>query len=309
MSECATSIVPGAQNIQLNDNADEADQHEYRAIVGALIYASTWTRPDITHAVNMTSRYMTKATQTHMRASKKVLKYMRGTSEYGLRYDNNNNRDDRVTVSAYCDSDWAGDKDDRRSTTGYCTFVNGNLINWNTKKQQTVALSSAEAELMAITEAVKEVMWVKEMLKEMKYGVDVPSIIYTDNQSAMHMTHNDVSQDRTKHIATRHFFVREGIVSGDHDVQWVSTDRQIADIFTKALSVVPFERQRKQLVNQVPRATATTTTMMTTSTTTAANNNNKIITAAATTSADRERLDFYRRTYLMINCFVTIGIV
>jgi hypothetical protein len=261
MSECATSIVPGDQNIQLSDSADEADQHEYRAIVGALIYA---------HAVNMTSRYMTKATQTHMRASKKVLKYMRGTSEYGLRYDNNNNRDDRATVSAYCDSDWAGDKEDRRSTTGYCTFMNGNLINWNTRKQQTVALSSAEAELMAVTEAVKEMMWLKEMLKEMKWSVTLPSIIYSDNQPAVHMTHNDVSQDRSKHIATRHFFVREGIDGGEHDVKWVSTDRQIADIFTKCLSVVPFNRQRDRLVTATPTTTCRASTVSSSTTTTTA---------------------------------------
>lgn len=254
MNECTTSNLPGDQNIQLNDSKEEADAHEYRAIVGALIYASTWTRPDITHAVNMTSRYMQQPTQTHMRASKKIIRYMRATSEYGIRY-NNNNSDSKVTVSAYCDSDWAGDKSDRRSTTGYCVYVNDNLISWNTKKQQTVALSSAEAELMAITEAVKEVIWIREMMTEMKYEIHTPMKIYSDNQSAIHMTHNDVDQERTKHIATRHFFVREKIVSGEMDVEWVQSAKQTADIFTKALSVVPFMAHRVRLVTPVPTAT------------------------------------------------------
>jgi hypothetical protein len=270
MSECVTANIPGDQNIQINDESGDADQTEYRSIVGGLIYASTWTRPDITHAVNMTSRYMHKPTQTHLRASKKILRYMSGTSERGLCYNNNNSSDNSVNVTAYCDSDWAGDKEDRRSTTGYCTFMNGNLINWNTKKQQTVALSSAEAELMAVTEAVKEMMWLKEMLKEMKWSVTLPSIIYSDNQSAVHMTHNDVSQDRSKHIATRHFFVREGIDGGEHDVKWVSTDRQIADIFTKCLSVVPFNRQRDRLVTATPTTTCRASTVSSSTTTTTA---------------------------------------
>ena len=105
-------------------------------------------------------------------------------------YDNdnsvnsNNNDSESVSASGYCDADWGGDKNDRKSTTGYCVFINNNLISWNTKKQQTVALSTAEAELMAIVEVTKELKWMQALLTEMKMKVKTPITIYTDNQPA-----------------------------------------------------------------------------------------------------------------------------
>ena len=117
----------------------------FRSIVGSLIYAAISTRPDITHAVNILSRHMLAPTSHHLDAAKRVFKYLQGAQNYGLMYENNNDSD-IINMSGYCDSDWDGDLDDRNSTTGYCVFVNINLISWNTKKQQTVALSTAEAE-------------------------------------------------------------------------------------------------------------------------------------------------------------------
>lgn len=252
MSECKSTSTPGDPNIQLRDGAESADSHTYRSLVGSLVYASTWTRPDITHAVNMTSRFMSKPTATHMRSAKKVLRYLEGTLNYGLRYDNNGNGM-QVSVEGYCDSDYAGTKgSDRKSTTGYCVYLNKNLVSWNSKKQQTVAQSTAEAELMAITEVMNDLLFFKHLLGEMGYKVQLAMIIYSDNQAAVKITHNDVNHDRTKHIEVRHFKVRDYIEDGTIDVKWLETTKQIADIFTKALNYPQFNTHRGRLVTQVP---------------------------------------------------------
>ena len=240
--------TPGDANVALDDGAAAADTHEYRSLVGSLIYASTETRPDITHATNIISRYMTKPTINHLRAARKIFRYLNGCNNLALRFSNND-LTNSVNITAYCDADWGGDKSDRKSTTGYCVFVNDNLISWCTKKQQTVALSTAEAELMAMVEVAKEVEWLIQMLKEMKYNVNTPATIYSDNQSAVKIAHNDIDHDRTKHIDIKYYYIRELITNGSVAVTWVSTDRQTADIFTKPLAFPSFNRHRHVLLS------------------------------------------------------------
>ena len=175
-----------------------------------------------------------------------------GTCDLGLVYDNsvnsNNNDSESVSVSGYCDADWGGDKNDRKSTTGYCTYINNNLISWCTKKQPTVALSSTEAEYMAIAEVAKEVMWLRIILIEMNVNVITPTIIYVDNQSAKKISENDTEHDRTKHIDIRHYFIRDLINSGEIKLVWISTHDQLADIFTKPLGGTIFTTLRNKLM-------------------------------------------------------------
>jgi hypothetical protein len=187
-----------------------------------------------------------------MVAAKRIMRYMRATTDYGLQYTaDSDSMSSDVTVSAYCDADWGGDLDDRKSTTGFCVFINGNIVSWATKKQPTVALSSAEAELMAIVEVVKEVMWYLHVLTEMKRKVRKPIIINVDNQSSMKISENDTEHDRSKHIDIKHHFVREQIKSGIIKLQWVSTTEQLADIFTKPLGTLPFTTLRDRLMKRV----------------------------------------------------------
>jgi hypothetical protein len=199
MNACKTCNVPGDANVMLDGNNESVDSSLYRSMVGALMYMSLYTRPDITHAVNICSRFMSSPTVTHLQAIKKIFRYLHGSIEYGLLYNNNNNGN-KVVVTAYSDADWGGDKYDMKSTSGYCCYVNNNLISWNTRKQTTVALSSAEAELIALNEAAKEVVWVSSILEEMHYIVKKPMQIMVDNQSAIKIAHNDIEHDRTKHI-------------------------------------------------------------------------------------------------------------
>jgi hypothetical protein len=234
-----------------NNESDLSDSeiNTCRVEIGSLIYASVSTRPDITHATNIVSRYMTNPTKMSVVMIKRILRYLAGVPHLGLIYDNkSNNSDGEVIISGYCDADWGGDLVDRKSTTGYCTFINNNLISWNSKKQRTVALSSTEAEYMAINEVAKELMWLRIILKEMNVKVKTPSILYVDNQSAIKISENDTEHDRTKHIDIRYYFIRDLISSGEMKLRWVSTGEQLADIFTKPLGGTIFTNLRDILM-------------------------------------------------------------
>ena len=250
MLTCREVDTPEQKDISVNNEnkinlikLDTAQHGLYRAIVGSLIYATVSTRPDISHAVNMLSRHMASPTAGDLVAAKRTLRYLRGSVNHGLLYSPYSpNEPNSVTLSGYCDADWAGDKEDRKSTTGYCMYVNGNLVSWNCKKQQTVALSSAESELMAATELVKELKWAKGLLIDMGFNVNQPMIMYCDNQAAIQIAAHDTHHDRVKHIAIRHFFIRDEIKSGAIKMEWVSTQQQMADIFTKTLGSTLFTK-------------------------------------------------------------------
>jgi hypothetical protein len=237
---------------QGGENVLDAEQiTNYRAIVGSLIYAATTTRPDIAHAVNMAARHMQSPTHTHLNLARRILKYLKGSADYGLVYGNSKVDGNTIKLTAYCDADWAGNKEDRKSTTGYCVFMNGNLISWNVKKQQTVALSSAEAELMSVCEVVKELKWMKMFFSELGFQTVTPMTVHCDNQAAIQISENDISHDRTKHIDIRHYFIRDEVNENQIKLQWTSTHNQFADIFTKPLGEQIFVRFRNALLESL----------------------------------------------------------
>jgi hypothetical protein len=262
MDKCTPVTSPGDCNITAVAHESEsaaADVSLYRAIVGSFHYLAGQTRPDIAHAVNMISRFQNAPLTKHMTAAHRILRYLRGNINYGLTYTNSNNYNackDSVIITAFCDSDWGGDKIDHKSTTGFITYINNNIIQWNTHKQQTVALSSAEAELMAIIDVVKEVLWLQDLLTEMHIAYKTPTTIYSDNQSAIKMTQHDTLHDRSKHISIKRSFVKEAIATQRISIEWVSSQQQRADTLTKALTPAPFLQQRQHLVQQI---TSTTT--------------------------------------------------
>jgi hypothetical protein len=230
---------------------NDQEVNTYRMMVGSLIYASISTRPDITHAVNMISRHMSNPSHEHMIMVKRVFRYLSGTRTLGLLYNNENqHQGGDIELTGYCDADWGGDLTDRKSTTGYCTMMNGNLVSWQSKKQPTVALSSTEAEYMAINDVAKEIMWMRMILGELGLKVVTPTIIYVDNQPAIRISENDSEHDRTKHIDIRHYFIRDLIKNGDIKLQWISTNDQLADIFTKSLATPTFVTLRDQLMTK-----------------------------------------------------------
>lgn len=148
----------------------------------------------------------------------------------------------------YTDADWAGDAYDRKSTTGYLFLSGSTPVTWNSKKQPTVALSSTEAEYMAITEGTKEAVWLRRLFGELKVqNLKKPTTIHGDNQGSLNLAHNPVYHGRTKHIEVKHHFIREKIISKEISLEYVPTTEQLADILTKALGKIAFERLRKQL--------------------------------------------------------------
>jgi hypothetical protein len=179
-----------------------------------------------------------------MIAAKRVLRYLKGTKNLGLKFKANYQNKIRMPPSAgpvWCDSDWAGDPDTRRSTTGFVGKMGLDLIEWKTKRQPTVALSSSEAEYMALTSAVTHVLWHRQIMKNLCFDLDAPTVIYEDNTGCLAMAENPVSRDRSKHIDIKVHFCREAVKNRDVMIIQCPTERMTADILTKALQRAKFD--------------------------------------------------------------------
>jgi hypothetical protein len=226
-------------NLKLGNTEESVavDNEMYQRLVGRLIYLSH-TRPDIAYAVSMVSQFMHCPKEIHLQAAHRILHYLKGTPGRGILFKRNGN----TTLEAYTDADYAGSIIDRRSTTGYCTFLGGNLVTWRSKKQNVVARSSAEAEFRAMAQGICELLWLKIILEDLKIKWEGPMKLYCDNKSAISIAHNPVQHDRTKHIEVDRHFIKEKLDSGLICTPYVSSQGQLADILTKGLSSSNFER-------------------------------------------------------------------
>lgn len=168
----------------------------------------------------------------HWNMVNRILKYLKGAPGQGIWMGCNRNTE----IVGYCDADYAGDQQDRRSTTGYCTFIGGNLVTWRSKKQKVVSLSSAEAEYRAMRKLTTELMWLKALLKD--FGIDTPNPIpmHCDNQAAIHIASNSVFHERTKQIEVDCHKVREQVQLGVILPHYTESEEQLADVFTKGAS-------------------------------------------------------------------------
>jgi transposase InsO family protein len=174
---------------------------EFRQLVGGLQYC-TLTRPEIAYSVNQLCQHLHSPTSTHWTALKRVLRYLKGSVDHGLFYSQG-----PLTLQAYCDSDWAGDPDDRRSTTGYGVFLGPCLISWCAKKQSVVARSSTEAEYRAMALATTELYWIRMLLRDLQLPLPAPPAIRCDNLGAMALATNPIYHARTKHIEVDYHFI------------------------------------------------------------------------------------------------------
>ncbi|WVZ50486.1 hypothetical protein U9M48_001732 [Paspalum notatum var. saurae] len=233
MSNCkpAPTPVDTKPKLSINDGTPMADASFYRSIAGALQYL-TMTRPDIAYAVNQICLYMHAPRDAHWNLVKRILRYVRGTLDHGIKISASTSTE----LIAYSDADWAGCPDTRRSTSGYCVYVGDSLT--------TVSCSSAEAEYRGVANAAAECCWVRNLLHELYVPVDKATVIYCDNVSAIYLSENPVHHRRTKHVELDIHFVREKVALGQMRVVQVPTDQQYADIMTKGLSSAQFKEFR-----------------------------------------------------------------
>lgn len=223
---------------QTENGRKQMAQIPYANAVGALMYAMVCTRPDISHAVSMVSRYMHNPGKEHWQAVRWILRYLHGTVDVGLRFERNKTSGQHLV--GYVDSDYAGDLDKRRSTTGYVFTLAGGPISWRSMLQSTVALSTTEAEYMAVTEAFKEAIWVHGLIEDL--GIDQENVeVFCDSQSAICLAKNQVHHSRTKHIDVRFHFIREIVEEGDVLLQKIPTADNPADMLTKVVSGIKFK--------------------------------------------------------------------
>ena len=215
------------------------DPTAYQSIVGSLMYAATATRPDISFAVGVLSKFCSKPTASHFTAAKRV-RYLKGTPDLALKFVKSVDG----TLTGYSDADWAGDLDDRHSTSGNLFIMAGGTISWTSKKQPTVSLSTAEAEYMALSTATQEAIWLRRLLADLNMEQSQPTVIMGDNQGSIAIARNPVFHVRTKHIDIRHHFIREVLQDGVIDLCYCPTSEMIADLLTKPLSRNRFEHLR-----------------------------------------------------------------
>jgi len=174
-----TPIDPN-QKLQSEGNGDPVDTTRYQRLVGRLIYLSH-IRPDIAFAVSLVSQFMQSPHKENLEAVHRILRYLKSTPSRGLFFK----KTGQQAIEVFTDVDWAGSITDRKSTSGYCTFVWGNLITWSSKKQDVVARSSAEAEYRAMAQGVCEILWLKRILEELQLPMTLPMKLYCDNKAAI----------------------------------------------------------------------------------------------------------------------------
>ena len=232
--------TPRDMNVNLvkDDGSKAVDRSLYQSMVGALLYLSMATRPDISQAVGVVSRFSADPRETHLTAVKRIFCYLKGTIAMGLEY----RCVEGCSLTCYSDADWAGDLDTRHSTSGYVFMFNGSVISWNSRLQRVTALSTAEAEYIALAESCKEVMWLKKLFNEL--NVKSPVRVMEDNQAAIAMVKNPVYHARSKHIDIRFHYIRDLCKEGHILIQYCPSSDNLADIMTKPVPRLQFERLR-----------------------------------------------------------------
>ncbi|GJZ08036.1 ribonuclease H-like domain-containing protein [Tanacetum coccineum] len=232
-----------------NDGDPVSDPKLYKSLAGSLQYL-TFTRLNISYAVQQICLYMHDPREPHFSALKRILRYIRGTLDYGLQLFSSST----TSLVAYSDADWAGCPTTRRTTFGYCVFLGNNLLSWSSKRQPTLSRSSAGAEYRGVANVVAETCWLRNLLRELHTPLSSAMLVYCDNTSAVYLSSSLVQHQRTKHIEIDIHFVRDLVAAGQVRVLHVSSRYQFADIFTKGLTLALLEEFRTSLSVRCPPA-------------------------------------------------------
>lgn len=258
MSDCKPVSTPEEVGAKFDESPPLPVDNQFKELVGSLLYLTTCTRPDIAHAVSIASR-TAQPTQAHWVALKRILRYLKGTRDLGLRFRwENPNR-----LIGYSDADYANDVETRKSTTGYCIYFGGAPIAWRCQRQPIITLSTTEAEYVAGCELVKEILPIRQQLIELgQISEQEPTTIFIDNQSTVRIASNEAGQNRTKHIDIREKWLTEQTAKKKITVEHISGDEQAADILTKPLYKTKFIKNRSKLLTQIMSVLAIITLVM-----------------------------------------------
>jgi hypothetical protein len=225
----------------LGDTPDPEVNVPYRDAVGCIMYCHCLTRPDISYSATRVAQYQEKPRQSHWTTVKRILRYLRTTRTWGIRY---RGKLPFLSLLGYFDADFGADMDDRKSRTGYAFLLGPSIVTWGSHKQSCVADSTTTSELVAMAESVKETTWLCRLLNNLGMIQVLPIQLYSDNQAAIALVKNPQYHKKTKHIDLKYFFIREYYEGGKINFDYIHTTQQIADSFTKALPRDRFERLR-----------------------------------------------------------------
>lgn len=243
MSDCKSNSIPINPQLTLLQETSSCSNKPYRELIGSIMYLMLGTRPDLSFCIHYFSRYQNKYSDELWIYLKDVLKYIKGTVNLGLVYKCCNQE---PILTCYCDSDWASDKTDRKSVTGYLFNLYGNLLVWSTKKQKCISLSTTESELVALCSALTEGLWLQKLLQDL--GIDTSKmLVYEDNQGCINIVKNPGNNRRVKHIDIKYHFICEQIQLKNIEIKYIESKQQIADILTKALNKYQFDKLRQYL--------------------------------------------------------------
>ena len=238
-----TPVDISSKLVKMNEDSESANQEQFQSAVGSLLYLSTMTRPDITYAVSNVAKFCANPAKEHWIAVKRIMRYLIGTMHLGLLYRKN----ELKSCVGFSDADWAGDLDDRKSTSGYIFQMSGAAISWRSKKQACVALSTAEAEYIALASAAQEAVWMRQLLTDLRSKPEEATKIYEDNQSAICLAKNPQFHGRAKHIGIKYHYIREQVENGNVELSYCRTEEMVADALTKGLSRGQFRKLREML--------------------------------------------------------------
>nr|GEX52821.1 ribonuclease H-like domain, reverse transcriptase, RNA-dependent DNA polymerase [Tanacetum cinerariifolium] len=242
MLDCNETLIPMDPGTRLTKITEGTmvNSTEYRSIIGCLRYL-LHTRPDLSYSVILLSRFMQEPREKHMKAIRQVLRYVKGTKDYGITYKHNGGN----KIHGFSDSSYGVNTQEGNGTTGIIFYCEESPMSWSTQKQATVALSSCESEFIAATRAATQALWLKRLLSKLTHSQEEKITIQVDNKSAIALMKNHVFHGRSKHIDTKYHFIRECVEREDIQVEFVNGEYQKADILTKALPKIKFLTMRQ----------------------------------------------------------------
>ncbi|MCH81234.1 hypothetical protein A2U01_0002018 [Trifolium medium] len=249
MSNCnsvSNPIVPGCKLVK-DENGKACDAKNYKQIVGSLMYLLA-TRLDLAFSVCLVARFMERPTEMHIAAIKRILRYLRGTVGFGIMYKRSKKKSiAELKLQGWTDSDYAGDLDDRKSTSGYVFMLGNAAVSWSSRKQPIVTFSTTEAEFVAAAACACQSIWLKNVLSHLQVMTDEKILVHCDNSSSIKLTKNPILHGRCKHIDVRFHFLRDLTKDGVIELVHCKSQDQIADIMTKPLKFESFSKLRSCL--------------------------------------------------------------